>query len=280
MRIDFSIITPSYNMLNYLKRCSASVVDQNVSLEHIVVDAVSTDGTIEWLKRNGKIISIIEKDNGMYEAINKGIKKSRGKYIGYLNCDEQYLLGTLETAKEHFERYPGIDIVFGNKLNVYPDGRLNSYKKTIRLRKYYVLASNLYIPSCTVFFRNKIFKQGYYFDTKYKSCGDAEFLVRLSQNGLKFLHINRFMSVFTISGHNLSQREEVLHERKRFVDKYTKLPPLFLKVFNWLKYCEKLVSGAYFQRFPIEYSIYTDDNTDDRKDYKFAKGSFRTKWAL
>ena len=280
MCIDFSIITPSYNMLDNLKMCSASIADQNTLLEHIVVDAVSTDGTIEWLKRNEKLIGIVEKDNGMYEAINKGIKRSKGKYIGYLNCDEQYLSGTLKTVKGYFEKYPDIDVVFGNKLNVYPDGSLNSYKKAITLRKYYVLASNLYIPSCAVFFRDRIFKDGYYFNTEYKSCGDAEFLVRLSQNGFKFLHVNKFMSVFTISGHNLSQREEVLHERKRFVAKYSKLPPLFLKVFNSLKYCEKLVSGAYFQRFPIKYSIYTGDSINVRKSFKITEGTFKTKWNI
>lgn len=280
MCINFSIITASHNMLDYLKRCSASIADQNVSLEHIVVDAVSTDGTGDWLNRNERVISIVEKDNGMYEAINKGIKKSRGKYIGYLNCDEQYLPGTIETVIEHFEKYPNVDVVFGNKFNVYPDGSLNSYKKAIRLRKYYVLASNLYIPSCAVFFRDRIFKEGYYFNTEYKSCGDAEFLVRLLKNGFKFLHINKFISVFTISGHNLSQREEVLHERKRFVGQYTKLPPLFLKIFDYFKYCEKLISGAYFLRFPIEYSIYAGDNVDFRKKFNITEGTFKTKWKI
>lgn len=280
MSVDISIITPSYNMLRYLKKCSASILDQNVSSEHIVVDAVSNDGTIEWLKDNDRVFSIIEKDNGMYEAINKGIKKARGKYIGYLNCDEQYLVGTLEKAMECFEKYPNIDVIFGNKLNVYPDGRLNSYKKAIRLRKYYVLASNLYIPSCAVFFRNRIFEQGNYFDTNYKSCGDAEFLVRLLQNGFKFLHINQYMSTFTISGFNLSQRNGVDDERKLFVSKYTNMPASFLMMVNWIKYFEKIISGSYFQRFPLEYSIYIDENVIKRKKCKANKGSFKTKWNL
>ena len=278
MSIDISIVTPSYNMLSYLKKCSASILDQNVSSEHIVVDAVSTDGTIEWLKDNDRVFSIIEKDNGMYEAINKGIKKATGKYIGYLNCDEQYLVGTLEKAMECFEKYPNIDVIFGNKLNIYPDGMLNSYKKAIRLRKYYVLASNLYIPSCTVFFRNRIFEQENYFDTNYKSCGDAEFLVRLLQNGFKFLHINQYMSTFTISGFNLSQRNGVDDERKLFVSKHTNMPASFLMMVNWIKCFEKIISGSYFQRFPLEYAIYTDENVIKRKKYKANKGSFKTKW--
>jgi len=53
---EFSIVTPSYNMLSFLKACAASIADQqDVSLEHIVIDCLSTDGTVEWLKNNPNI---------------------------------------------------------------------------------------------------------------------------------------------------------------------------------------------------------------------------------
>lgn len=279
MTPDISIITPSYNMLDYLKKCSASIHDQAVSLEHIVVDALSKDGTIDWLKKNEKIISIVEKDNGMYNAINKGIKKARGKYIAYLNCDEQYLPGTLKLVTEYFEMHSEVDVLFGDKLNINPDGSLNSYKKTIKLRKYYVLASNLYVPSCAVFFRNSVFKKGHYFDESFKSCGDAEFLIRLLHNQFNFGHLKKYLATFAISGFNLSQNSSVFSERKEFISKYTQLPPFYLKLFEIIKFIEKLLSGAYCQKFPLEYSIFVNKNLKNRKHFKVYKGSSKTKWS-
>ena len=81
---DFSIITPSFNMLDYLKLCCASVADQDgASFEHIVVDGASTDGTAEWLRQARNITSISEKDDGMYDAINKGLSV-RGQHCRLL----------------------------------------------------------------------------------------------------------------------------------------------------------------------------------------------------
>ncbi len=87
-----SVVTPSYNMLDYLKRCHKSVADQRgVDVEHIVVDGLSTDGTKEFLESQASIHAIIERDQGMYDAVNKGLLTARGEIMSYLNCDEQYL---------------------------------------------------------------------------------------------------------------------------------------------------------------------------------------------
>src|SRR5262245_1448654 len=100
MSCDFSIVTPSFNGLDFLKRAAASVRDQKgVTLEHIVVDACSSDGTGDWLREAG-VKSIVERDEGMYDAVNKGMNIARGDYFAYLNRDEQYLPDTLATVKE------------------------------------------------------------------------------------------------------------------------------------------------------------------------------------
>src|SRR5271170_6218687 len=93
---SISIVTPSYNMLEFLKLCSASVKDQDIPVEHIVMDGGSSDGTKEWLKNNPSIIGVSKKDSGMYNALNKAIDMAEASIIGHLNCDEQYLPGTLK----------------------------------------------------------------------------------------------------------------------------------------------------------------------------------------
>lgn len=272
-----SIITPHLNMLDYLKKCHASIMDQGVNAEHIVVDGGSTDGSINWLKENTNITSIIGKDNGMYDAINKGIKKSTQNIVGYLNSDEQYLPGTLKIVLDYFKNHPEVDILFGDKININSDGSFNSFKKSFRMDKYYVLSSNLYIPSCSLFFRKEIFNQGYYFNDSYKSCGDAEFLVRLKANNFSFAHIKQYIGAFTIRESNLSQSLSSKEERKLFVKKYSNLSKLFLYLVLIIKYLEKLIVGAFYQKFPLEYSIYTD-SLSKRKKFIVKKGSHKTQW--
>ena len=90
-----SIITPSFRSSAWLKLCLASVADQQVELEHIVQDAGSDDGTLDWLPQDRRARVFVEKDQGMYDAINRGLRRASGDILAYLNCDEQYLPGAL-----------------------------------------------------------------------------------------------------------------------------------------------------------------------------------------
>ena len=90
MSVAFSIVTPSFDMHSYLKLCARSVEDQQgPSTEHIVVDGGSRDGTVEWLREHPELNSVSEPDQGMYDAINKGLSMAKCALIGQLNCDEQ-----------------------------------------------------------------------------------------------------------------------------------------------------------------------------------------------
>jgi glycosyltransferase involved in cell wall biosynthesis len=90
---DFSIATPTRNALEQLKRCVGSVRGQkSVSYEHLVQDAMSSDGTPQWLSAQSDIAAVSENDSGMYDAINRSWNRSRGKILSWLNSDEQSLL--------------------------------------------------------------------------------------------------------------------------------------------------------------------------------------------
>src|SRR5579872_3892708 len=96
----FSVITPSFRNSSWLNLCIASVADQEVELEHIVQDAGSDDGTLDWLLSDRRVRAFVEKDSGMYDAVNRGLRKSTGELLAYLNCDEQYLPGTLKAVSD------------------------------------------------------------------------------------------------------------------------------------------------------------------------------------
>ena len=88
-RVRISIVTPSFRNSDWLKLCVASVADQvGVEVEHIVQDALSDDGTQEWLARDRRVQAYFEKDAGMYDAVNRGWRRSKGEILAYLNCDE------------------------------------------------------------------------------------------------------------------------------------------------------------------------------------------------
>src|SRR5690348_16281526 len=97
--MTFSIITPSFRNSDWLKLCIASVADQGVTAEHIVQDAGSDDGTQEWLLKDARVRAFAEKDGGMYDAVNRGLRRATGEILAYLNCDEQYLPGALSTVE-------------------------------------------------------------------------------------------------------------------------------------------------------------------------------------
>ena len=86
MPLKFSIVTPTLNNLEKLRRCVGSVRGQlNVDLEHIIHDACSTDGTVEWAKKQHKLSFTSQVDNGMYDAINNAWDESTGDIFVFYN---------------------------------------------------------------------------------------------------------------------------------------------------------------------------------------------------
>src|SRR5438552_9069631 len=101
--LRFSIITPSFLGRQWLPLCIASVADQQgVEVEHIVQDSCSGDGTEELLGNYPSLRAYIEKDEGMYDAVNRRFGRATGEILAYLNCDEQYLPGALKAVRNCF----------------------------------------------------------------------------------------------------------------------------------------------------------------------------------
>ena len=111
----FSIITPVLNNKNGLLKTIESIKKQSLAnYEHIVIDGGSTDGTLEIIKNEKNITEwISEKDKGIYDAINKGLKISRGKYINTINSgDYYYSHDSLKIIKDYFEKN-NVSFIFG-----------------------------------------------------------------------------------------------------------------------------------------------------------------------
>ncbi len=178
-KIFFSIITPVLNNpeIENVFKCLSKQTYKN--FEHIVVDGGSRKKTLNILKKNKKKISklIIEKDESLYEAINKGIKISKGNVIGILNSDDIYYSGTLKLVYNYFKK-KNIDYIFGS---VIKDRLMHGYWPKKIWYKFNVYPAH----SCGFFVKKSAhIKLGLY-DTNFKYSSDRDFIYRLLKSNFK-----------------------------------------------------------------------------------------------
>ncbi len=201
----FSIATPSYRSSAWLKLCVASVADQQVEAEHIVQDAGSDDGTLDWLLQDRRVRAFVEKDQGMYDAINRGFGRAQGEILAWLNCDEQYLTGALEAVGRFFGEHPETEVVFGNVVMVNGRGEYLYHRKVQPPLKYHTWTCHLSTLSCATFFRRRLVEEtGLLFDGRLRAGGDGKWMVQLLQRGVRMAALRRFTSAFTWTGTNMS----------------------------------------------------------------------------
>jgi glycosyltransferase involved in cell wall biosynthesis len=279
--IDVSVVTPSLNMLVYLERCAASVADQEgVRVEHLVMDGGSRDGTVEWLAARPALVSEVRGDNGPYDAANRGFRQASGRIIAHLNCDEQYLPGTLATVVHYFDAHPEVDVLFGDTLTVRPDGSLVAYRKTIRPLRPILSLPPLYVPTAAAFFRRKLVDNGALYDDSYEDIGDLAWVVRLVNDGYRLTHVRQYFATFTITGSNHSLPKGVVDQQiRRFFDGVPWWIKRFRHQWRLVGWAQKLVTGCYFQATPLEYAIYAPGQSVSRTVFVAQKPSFRWRWA-
>jgi glycosyltransferase involved in cell wall biosynthesis len=185
-----SIITPSFNQLSFLKETMESIHSQvvDVEVEHIVIDGGSTDGTVEYLESlGGQVVWWSGKDEGQADAVNKGIGKATGDVIGWLNSDDLYLPGTLQTVADHFRDHPECRWLYGRCRIIDKDGRerwkwITGYKNS-RLKKftYSKLLRENFISQPTVFFKKDLFEEAGPLDLSLHYAMDYDLWLRFAK---------------------------------------------------------------------------------------------------
>ncbi|HEY5914827.1 MAG TPA: glycosyltransferase family 2 protein [Verrucomicrobiae bacterium] len=271
----FSVITPSFRGGEWLRLCLASVADQQVPLEHIVQDAGSDDGTLNWLLSDARVKPFVEKDQGMYDALNRGFQRAQGQLAAWLNCDEQYLPGTLGRVCAWFDTHPDVDVLFGDVVMVDPEGNYVSHRKMQVPRLYHTWTCHLSTLSCAMFFRRSLVSErGYVFDPKLRAGGDGEWMVRLLRDGVRMGTLNEFTSVFTRTGRNLGSAPAAAREARelrRTAPAWARILRPFIVGHHRTR---RLLGGMYSQR-PFSYEIYTRHTAESRTSFRVARPRFR-----
>lgn len=193
-----SVITVCYNSADTIFRTIDSLRNQtSQNFEYIVVDGQSTDQTISILQENQSLIDhlVIEPDDGIYYAMNKGIKLAKGQYISFLNSDDCYLDNTIQLVSEMGTK---ADIIYGNMIKerllngevlrklIKPD--LTRMKETM----------SIFHPS--TFVKRELFDRFGPYDLKYKLASDYHWLLRAFRANVEFVYLDKPLSIFDSQG--------------------------------------------------------------------------------
>lgn len=230
-----SIITPVYNQVRFIEQTIKSVVGQNYpNLEYIIMDGGSTDGTLDIIKKyENQISSIVSaKDNGMYDALNKGFKIATGEIMAWINADDLYHYNSLFIIADVFSKYQEVEFLMGQPTTFDENNRVVFIGELRPWNKYDFLISgtNWPIQQESTFWRRSLWERaGSYISTEYALAGDCELWARFFTRANAKLHlVNALIGGFRTHQNQLSSdksryREEVnLIYKRSFASKADK----------------------------------------------------------
>ena len=217
-----SITTVTYNSEKTLSKTIESILNQTyTNIEYIIVDGASKDNTVaiaesykEAFENNGisyKIIS--EPDEGMYDALNKGIAMCTGDIVGNVNSDDYLELDGIEKVVKCYEE-THFDFMYGNINMIYPDGRVKVRKA--RIRKL-VVSRDWNHPS--QFATRKLYnRERYVADRKHQIHADFDLLLRVRKSDAKIVILDELISNFRMDGmsHKRSFKDSISRGRERY----------------------------------------------------------------
>ncbi len=238
-----SVITCTKNSERYLQKNITSVENQTFeNYEHIFIDGFSSDNTIKiikfYQKRNGGRVRLFQfPANGISNAFNRGILKTRGKWIVFLNGDDYfYNKKVLEKVYIFLKNKKEAEVLYGKAIFFKDENRkikrVIPHRGIYKKARYWLLLLTNYIPHQTVFTRKTVFDKYGYFDEKLKSSMDYEMWIRLTKNKVNFYFLNQLISRFRVNEGSMGESDVAKSEHPKILKKYVKnkliISPLLL----------------------------------------------------
>ncbi|OQW88554.1 MAG: hypothetical protein BWK78_08310 [Thiotrichaceae bacterium IS1] len=247
--MKISIVTISYNQGRFLEETICSIIEQNYkNIEYIVVDAGSTDESLDIIERYRKYIShvILEPDEGPADGLNKGFSIANGEIFGFLNADDLILPGSLQAVSDYFVKHPDIDIVMGNGFKINEQGYVIYPIITTNFTiKGYFSGRTAFLQQA-MFFRKQAFLRIGGFNKANKTCWDGELFLRMAQAGCRFGLMDNYLASFrwykdSISGSGRLYGKILTEHRRLFLEflgreenHMDKLCRSFFRILKWV----------------------------------------------
>ncbi len=265
MTSAFAIVTP---VLDGWPRIQATVASVDAArragtrVRHVVqLHSRTCDPSRDWLARQPQLELRIAADQGLYDAIARGLAGATEPYLGWLNADEQHLPGALARAAGLLDADPAAGVVFGDYLLLDARGDPVALRRELPARRWYLRHGVNSVLSCATFFRREVWERLGGFDLRYGRLADKEFYLRALEAGIRFRHAPECWGAFALTGRNRSTDAQALREQaelRRRTGAYPWrsarwLPRLFRRL-------EKLARGAY-GRHAIRLDLFANDGS-------------------
>lgn len=194
LKSKVSIIIVTYNAGSTIEKAICSVLGQTYRLsECVVIDGLSDDNTVDILEQySDKITYVSEKDEGIYDAMNKGLEYATGEWILYLGADDMLELSAIEDLVQ--ESY-GFDIVYGNTTFVH-----HKYDKKKKAAAFFKLNRNMICSHQSLMMRKELIQSLGGFNLDYKITADYDLILRAFFSGCRFRYVDKYISRFAIGG--------------------------------------------------------------------------------
>lgn len=197
-KLKISIITVSYNQGDYIEDNILSVVNQQYdNFEHIIIDACSTDSTIDILKKYPHLIWTSEPDKGQSDGLNKGFRKAQGDIIAWINSDDMLYPGALEKINAFFSANPDKYVLTGNQVIVDGTGKQMRVIPAEKFTYEHLLNERSSVIQNATFFRRSVLLDVGYLDESFHYTMDHELFVRIASKYESFV-INENLACFRI----------------------------------------------------------------------------------
>lgn len=184
-----SVVTPSYNTAQYIESTLQSVATQDYpNIEHIVFDGGSKDGTIEILEKFPKVDWVSEPDKGQSDALNKGFKKAKGKYIGWLNSDDLYTEGAVKKAVDYLESHPDVAMIYTDLNIIDQKDNIYGFTKGMEFSLKSLLENNP-VKQPTLLMRREVIDELEGVDVNLHFVMDRELWLRMEMKGFKIKYL-------------------------------------------------------------------------------------------
>lgn len=226
-----SIITVCYNSERTIAQTIESVRAQSYSdIEYLIIDGASTDRTLEIIKGyessfSGRMKWISEPDNGIYDAMNKGIVRANGELIGIINSDDFYEPGAIESVVNHLPDVP-YAVIYGETRNL-----IGNVEQSVTLMSHHFLdRHSLNHPS--VFITKKTYETYGMYDLQYSCVADYDLFLRYAkQKEILFVPVYEIIADFRIGG--ISDTQEAYFDLLKMQKNHGMITGRQLRIAKW-----------------------------------------------
>lgn len=240
----FSIITVCYNSALTIEKTLQSVLNQTCTdYEYIIVDGKSTDETLNIVKQyeplfEGKMEIISEPDQGIYDAMNKGIECAKGKLIGLVNSDDYYEPDTLENVKKAYLPVAVPKCILFGLVRGFHNGK----EKIIYLKHPDFIEDDMIAhPAC--FVSEEVYREYGGYSLEYKYSSDYEFMLRIREDkDIKYIEVLNVLSNFSLDG--ISSTAFGYYETMKLKHEYHLINDFQYIIIMFKKFLKKILGRA------------------------------------